>query len=84
LRKTAEEIEILLSAEVLNYEYTVSFVLRAADVPVSSAAYSYAAERKWLSAKTATGGDAALNEISLLIMVWSGRGSSDYRVKRAL
>jgi hypothetical protein len=66
--QTAEEIEILLSVEVLNYEYAASFVLRAADVPVSGNAYTYAAERKWLSAKTAIGGDATLNEVSLLIM----------------
>jgi hypothetical protein len=66
--QTAEEIEILLSAKVLNYEYAASFVLRAADVPVPDSAYNYAAERKWLSTKTATGGNATLNEVSLLIM----------------
>jgi hypothetical protein len=66
--QTATEIEALLSAEALTYEQAASFVLSAADVPVSSAAYSYAARRNWLSAKTAADGDAALNEVSLLLM----------------
>jgi hypothetical protein len=66
--QTAAEIETLLSTEALTYEQATFFVLRAADTPVSSAAYNYAAERKWLSAKTAAESNAALNEVSLLIM----------------
>jgi hypothetical protein len=66
--QTAAEIEALLSTEALTYEQAASFVLKAVDVPMSSAAYSYAAERKWLSAKTAADGNAALNEVSLLLM----------------
>jgi hypothetical protein len=66
--QTAEEIETLLSTEALSYEQAVSFVLRAADMPVSGSAYDYAAERKWLSAETTKGGIASLNEVSLLLM----------------
>ncbi|MDR2952815.1 MAG: hypothetical protein LBU82_06205 [Treponema sp.] len=66
--QTADEIETLFSAEALNYEQAASFVLRAADVQVSGSAFAYAAEQKWLSAKTTKGGYAVLNEVSLLIM----------------
>jgi hypothetical protein len=66
--QTAAEIEALLSSEALNYEQAASFVLRAADVPASSATYTHAAGQKWLSAKTAADGNAVLNEVSLLIM----------------
>jgi hypothetical protein len=66
--QTAGEIEALLSAEAVSYEQAASFALRAADITVSSAAYDYAVERKWLSAKTAAGGIAVLGEVSLLLM----------------
>jgi hypothetical protein len=66
--QTATEIEALLSAEALTYENAATFVLRAADVPVSRAAFDYATEQKWLSPKTTVGSNASLNEVSLLIM----------------
>jgi hypothetical protein len=66
--QTADEIETLLSAKALSYEQAVSFVLRAADMPVYGPAFGYAVERKWLSTKTAADSIASLNEVSLLIM----------------
>jgi hypothetical protein len=66
--QTAAEIEALLSAEALTYDQAASFVLRAADTPVSCSAFMYATERKWLSTKTAAEGNASLSEVSLLIM----------------
>jgi len=66
--QTAAEMETLLSTAALSYEQAASFVLRAADIPVSGSAFNYAAEQKWLSVKAAPDGIAALNEVSLLIM----------------
>ncbi|MDR2575641.1 MAG: hypothetical protein LBC52_04270 [Treponema sp.] len=66
--QTATEIETLLFTAALSYEQVASFVLRAADIPVSGSAFNYAAEQKWLSGKAAPGGIAALDEVSLLIM----------------
>jgi hypothetical protein len=66
--QTAAEIETLLSTAALSYEQAASFVLRAADIPVSGSAFNYAAEQKWLSGKVFPSGIAALDEVSLLIM----------------
>jgi len=66
--ETAAELEALLATDALSYEQAASFVLQAADVAASGAAFSYATEKKWLSDNATPGGVAALNEISLLIM----------------
>jgi len=68
LAQTATELESLLATEALSYEQAASFVLMAADVPAEGNAFDYAAERKWLSAKAASDGTAALSDVSLLIM----------------
>jgi hypothetical protein len=66
--QTAAEIETMLATEALSYEQAASFVFRAADVPVSGNAFNYAAEQKWLPAKAAPDGKAALDGVSLLMM----------------
>ena len=66
--QTAAEIENLLTTSAVTYEQAASFVLRAADIPVSGRAFEYAAKQKWLSAKAAPGGKAILKEVSGLIM----------------
>jgi hypothetical protein len=66
--QTAAEMETLLATAALSYDQAASFVLRAADIPVSGSAFSYAVDKKWLSVKAAPDGVAALNEVSLLIM----------------
>jgi len=66
--QTAAEIETLLATDALSYEQAASFVLRAADVETTGSAFNYAADKRWLSAKAAPDGLAALNEVSLLIM----------------
>jgi hypothetical protein len=65
---TAAELEAVLEAETLSYEQAASFVLRAADLPVSGTAFAYALEQKWLPAKAAANGTAVLDGVSLLIM----------------
>ena len=66
--QTAAELEALLATKALSYEQAASFVLRAADVPGSGAAFAYAAEQKWLPTNAAPGDKAALDGVSLLLM----------------
>jgi hypothetical protein len=66
--QTAAEIEALLLAGALSYGDAASFVLQAADVPVSGTAFSYALEQKWLPANAALADTAALDGVSLLLM----------------
>jgi len=66
--QTAEELETLLSSNAVNYEQAASFVLRAADIPDSGSAFSYASEQKWLSGRASPDGIAALDNVALLIM----------------
>jgi len=66
--QTAAELETLLATSALSYEQAASFVLKAADVTASGSAFNYAAEQKWLPAKAAPDGKAALDGVSLLVM----------------
>jgi hypothetical protein len=66
--QTAAELEAVLAAESLSYEQAASFVLQAADVPVSGTAFNHALEQKWLPAKAAPGDTAVLDGVSLLLM----------------
>jgi len=75
--QTAVEIEELLAVKAVSYEQAARLVLKAADLPVFSAAaslpsgqeaFNYAAERKWLPKKAVIGQEASLEGVSLLIM----------------
>jgi len=66
--QTATELDALLATDTLSYEQAASFVLRAADISAADSAFSYASERKWLSATATSDGKATLSEVSLLIM----------------
>jgi hypothetical protein len=73
MAQTAAEIETLLYSPALSYGQAASFVLQAADVQVSKiqvsgTAFEYALEQKWLPANAESGGKAALDGVSLLIM----------------
>jgi hypothetical protein len=70
--QTAAEIDALLSSGALSYGEAASFVLKAADavseIQVFGTAFEYALEQKWLPANAESGGRAALDGVSLLIM----------------
>jgi len=70
-QETAEEIERLLSRNVITYAAAARFILEASDTLVTSdvhEAFSYAAQRNWLPKNAAENDAARLDGISLLIM----------------
>jgi outer membrane protein OmpA-like peptidoglycan-associated protein len=69
--QTAAELEELLKTQTVNYGQAARFALEAANAAKLKdhlAAYSFAAERKWLPKKVQAGDAARLDRISLLLM----------------
>ena len=75
--QTALEIEDLLKTDALNYEQTVRFVLKAADVtdPTGKSnledkaeAFRFAAEQNWLPGNVVSSDKTSLEGVSLLLM----------------
>jgi len=70
-QETAEEIESLLSKDVITYAAAARFLLEASDTFVTSdvhEAFRYATQQKWLPKKIAENDAARLDGVSLLIM----------------
>jgi hypothetical protein len=70
-QETAEEIERLLSKNVITYAAAARFILEASDTLVTSdvhEAFLYASQRKWLPRNAAENDAARLDGVSLLIM----------------
>jgi len=70
-QETAEEIEKLLSKDIITYAAAARFILEASDTKVTSdvhEAFLYAVQQKWLPKNAAENDPARLDGISLLIM----------------
>ena len=68
---TAKEIETLLETRAVTYAQASRFVLEAADVKSTEnpeTAFTYAVEHGWLPKNVASGDEARLDIISLLLM----------------
>lgn len=69
--QTAAEMETLLETPAVTYAQAARFVLEASDaakIADPAEAFLFAAERNWLSKKTAPENEARLDEVSLLLM----------------
>jgi hypothetical protein len=70
-QSTAMEIETLLDTPVLSYGQAARFILEASDTLITDnpdEAFNHAVRQGWLPAKSSSGDNARLDQISLLLM----------------